>query len=291
MSDGPTYLVGVGATKAGTSWLHAALRRHDECHLRSLKELHFFDTLHTGDFARQIALREAELAALEARGPGARPVAFRRKRRDLRDWLAVLGQGEVAAYLAYLTARRGARRVVADITPAYALLPEVMLRRIATMAADVRLLYLLRDPVARLWSQVRMLARRRTGGGAGFAAQARALMDRALAGAEPCAVARGDYTGALARLDAAVDPRRLLVLFHDQLFGGDGPARLARFLGIAPLAADVTRRVHAGVPLDLPEDQHARAVALLRPQYVRVEERFGHLPASWRASLARGGVA
>jgi len=290
VSDQPTYLVCAGATKAGTSWLYATLRRHPDCYLRSIKELHYFDTVAKGDFDRQIALRQDELARLEAQDAGDRPAALRRRKRDLREWLAVLERRaeDMSAYLGYLTNGRSARRVVGDITPSYGLLDAGRLRAIARMAADVRIVYLLRDPVARLWSHMRMLARRRTTGAGDFAAAARALMDSALRGQEPRAIARGDYAGALARLDAAVDPKRLLVLFQDDLLAGPGLARLTAFLGISPATRTPGRAVHAGVPLPLADDQHARAVALLQPQYAYVAQRFGHLPESWQRSLDRG---
>lgn len=87
-----------------------------------------------------------------------------------------------------------------------------------------------------------------------------------------------------------MDPRRLLVLFHDNLFSADGLARLTRFLGIAPVDANLSRRVHEGLPLTLEADHHARAVAMLRPQYAYVEQRFGRLPESWQRSLAQGAA-
>ena len=48
-----TLMFGVGATKAGTSWLYRYLADHPECHLRSIKELHFFDALDTGKVEQQ----------------------------------------------------------------------------------------------------------------------------------------------------------------------------------------------------------------------------------------------
>lgn len=288
-----THLICAGATKAGTSWLHGHLAGHPECSLRSIKELHFFDTVEHNGFERQIRLKRAELAALVARGPGKAPRVHARRCRDLRDWLELLERrrGDVAAYLAYLADGRGARRLLADITPAYGLLPAETLRRVAGMAADVRFVYLLREPVSRLWSHVRMLARRKAKRPEAFAETAHVLMERALNGDEKDAVIRGDYAGALARLDAAVAPQRLLVLFMEELLSPTGIERLSGFLGIAPREADFGRRAHEGVALPLDEGQRARAVALLRPQYDAVAHRFGALPESWRRSLDRAAAA
>ena len=283
-----THMICVGATKAGTSWLYNYLSRHPECSLRTIKELHYFDTVDSGSYERQIRLKRAELARVEAEDPGPNPQRHARRCRDLRAWLAVIERRreDVPAYLAYLDDRRGKRRVVGDVTPAYSLLPEAGLRRIATMAGDVRIVYLLRDPVSRLWSHVRMLARRQARDPADFARTARVLMERALAGEEESALVRGDYASALARLDAAVAPERLLVMLQDDLLSPDGAARLTEFLGIAPREADFGRRAHEGLPLDFDPGHRARAAEMLRPQYDCVARRFGGLPEGWQRTLA-----
>jgi hypothetical protein len=284
VTQDPTILMCVGATKAGTSWLYRALFRHPECHLRTRKELHYFDTVETGNFDRQIGVTTRELIALEARDD--RPWNYRARHRDLTEWLALM-QGRAAdmsGYLAYLSQHRADRRLVGDITPAYALLPADRLRQIASMAADVRFVYLLRDPVSRLWSHVRMLASRVAREGHGFAEAAFAALDRVLEGQDAPTLERGDYAGAIARLDAAVDPRRLLVMFQDDLMTRDGWVRLCTFLGIGPIEADFDRRVHAGVALDLAPDRRRAAARLLRPQYDFAARRFGTLPQSWQAN-------
>lgn len=280
MSTDPTILICAGATKAGTSWLHRHLASHPECHFRTIKELHYFDTVQTGNFDRQLRLTAERLAAL--------PPEAARRRRDLSDWRTVLERRreDIPAYLGYLAAGRGRRRLLGDITPAYGLLPVETLRRIAGMAPDVRFVYLLRDPVARLWSQVRMLAARRVRDAAQLARQAHRLMETVLSGGEVQALERGDYAGALGRLDAALDPRRLCVLFQEELMSPAGLARLSGFLGIRTAPAEFDRRVHEGVSLPLDEGLRARACALLRPQYDYAAARFPELPDSWRRNMS-----
>ena len=280
-------MICVGATKAGTSWLYAYLRRHPDCWLRSIKELHYFNTVQNDSFDDQIALRRKDLARLEARGNEPRLLA---RQRDLRDWLHVLearGQDD-AAYRAYLHKGRGTERVVGDVTPAYGLLSVASLRRMVALAADVRVIYLLRDPVERLWSQLRMNARRRITDPAQYERKALKLMDAALAGGEERAVIRGDYAATVTRLDAAIDPKRLLVMFQDDLMSREGLQRLTSFLGISAKRFDTERRVHEGAPLALDAERHARAVEFLRPQYDFIAARFGALPPRWQRNLQVG---
>lgn len=286
MSGEPTVLYCVGATKAGTSWLYRHLAQHPDCHLRSIKELHYFDMIETGSqkrFLRRIRERIAALKAALAEGD-TRPTV-QRQLRDALAWKDVIAAPEdVPAYMAYLAEGRGAKPVVADITPAYALLPEARLARMQDAAAETRFLYLLRDPVSRLWSQARMLATRREDG-QDFAARARTVLERMLEAIGNGLPDREDYIGAITRLRAAVRPERLMILLQDHMMTAPGLSRLHAFLGIADRAGDFDRRVHEGTPLALPDDLRSRAQVALRPQYDFVARLFGDLPDSWRRNM------
>lgn len=282
----PVLLFGVGATKAGTSWLHAYLEAHPECHLRTIKELHYFDMLDAGKLEKVRAEFQETRNALAARkmpDDVVRAVARARRLRDIEAWAAALARGDEAAYLDYLGAERGAARLIADITPAYSLLSVGRLKRMAAMTPDVRFVYLLRDPVERLWSHVRMIANRRAAPGEDITARAGRILDRVLRGEETHITERGDYRAVLGRLWAAVDPSRLFVAFYEELFSDAGVDRLCRFLGIAPQPAPLAERVHAGVPVPLSAAQRAAAAAFLAPQYDFVADRLGRVPPQWSA--------
>jgi hypothetical protein len=44
----PTFQICTGATKAGTSWLYRYFLGHPDCHLRAIKERHFFNSADAG---------------------------------------------------------------------------------------------------------------------------------------------------------------------------------------------------------------------------------------------------
>lgn len=292
MSAEPTILLGVGATKAGTTWLYNHLRGHPDCHIRAIKELHYFDTVEDGGWQRQLKVQRRYLAVMaghKARGAAKADVSLRRQ-GDVREWINLLkGRAEdVPEYLAYLGNGRGDRRLLADITPSYALLPEARLRAMAGMAADVRFLYLLRDPVSRLWSNLRMMAARAGAVAAGVQDAARALLDRILEGEPSGAVDRGDYAGAIERLRAAVAPHRLLMAFQETVQTAPGLARLCAFLGIRTVAADFASPVLTGVPAEMTPAQVVRVRAFLAPQYACVAQQFPDLPAAWRRNMGKG---
>ncbi len=290
MSDGVTILWCIGAAKAGTTWLYRYLRGHPDCHLRAVKELHYFNSVDLGGTwqAAAIARARARRAERLAAATGVEASLLRAEIADHDDLLSVLAAGSEGegAYYDYLRKGAGPRRLVADITPAYALLPEA---RLAGMAQQdgARFLYMMRDPVERLWSHVRMIAARRLKPGEEFAPKAERILRRALDGEETEIVNRGDYAATIERLCAAVPAAQRLVAFTERLITADGVAALCQFLGISPRPAHTAARVHAGQEVALPAAARAAAARFLRPQYDYVEHRFGPLPEAWAASLAR----
>lgn len=290
-----TYLVGLGATKAGTSWLHDQLASHPDCHFRTIKELHYFDAAETGDWKGAIRATKVEInrfTSLLERQPGVNLAYRTRHLSDLTEWLAVLRTRvfDLASYLAFLV--RGlppGKRLVGDITPAYALLPEARLTAIQTMAPDTRFVYLMRDPVDRLWSHVRMIAERmapvKEFRGEYALELLRAICRDETAGELAGIKTRGDYAAALGRMGRALDPSRLLVMFQENLMQQSGMDQLTDFLGIRRVMADLGKRVHEGFALALPAPDRAMARAWLAPQYEFVGARLGQLPQRWRDSL------
>ena len=294
MRQGPAIMICVGATKAGTSWIHDQVSGHPDCEFRSIKELHYFDTLRDGRVGVRIDEFRAEKARLKRRlfrASVPQQMQLQRRIGDLRDWISVLSRrvDDWGAYGRFLTAGRQAQRMVGEVTPAYATLPAETLRQMAAMADDVRIVYLMRDPVARLWSHVRMLARRDAAGHAGYARAVSARFDKVLA-SDPLMQQRGDYAGALAKLGEVVAPERLLTMFSEDLMTEAGMARLWAFLGLPPVASDFSRRVHEGLPLAMTGDQRARARVALMPQYEYVARRFPAMPVAWCHSMEEVGA-
>lgn len=289
MTIEPTILFGVGATKAGTTWLYRHLSAHPDCHLRSIKELHYFDALELGDFDRQIEVQRGRIDKLRQRiveSEGAFEEASV-KLLDARELLGLLKQRaeNIDDYRAYLTYGLQDQQLVADITPSYALLPAARLKAMARISSNTRFVYLMRDPVSRLWSHIRMVARRASKAADAVPEASFALLENVLRGVTSGMTDRGDYLGAITRLKAAIDPRHLLVMFMEDLMTPSGLSRLCAFLGIRTIKADFGHRVHAGQKLELPEEQLGRARSLLRPQYEFVARHYPDLPENWRRNM------
>lgn len=285
----PTILFGLGATKAGSSWLHDHLASHPEVHMPALKELHYFDAKFFRTVPAQIRRLTAEREAIRLRMAAADDqtgagLAIRDAEIvQLMDLMSA--RVDEGAFARFLTTSAAGARLVGDITPAYALLPARLLRRMQRLADRVRFVYILRDPVDRLWSHVRMLAARLSRTGEDFAAQAHRIFDRWAGGGQVTVSQRSDYAGALERMARSILPERSMVLYYERLFSDETTERLAAFLGISNRRADFARRVHAGIPLALDPVRRDMARAILRPQYEYVARTRGDLPARWRENM------
>ena len=274
----------VGAAKAGTSWLHQQLATHPQVHFRAIKELHYFDALENNTLDREVTKHRAQHTDMLDRVLANTQAMSDEKAARLADraaWLDVLEQGDnTDAYLRYLHHEAGEARVVGDMTPAYALLPEARLRQMATLTSDVRFLYLLRDPIDRLWSHIRMIATRRDSQGKVTARRCARILRRTLNGEETQIIRRSDYATTLRRLRAAVSPANLLVEVFEDVLHGDGFGRICDFLGITRTTPDLVP-VHASQKLGMTREQQLAARQWLAPQYDATHQALGRKPERW----------
>ena len=155
-----TFLLGVGAMKAGTTWLHDYLAASPQCEPGVRKEYHVFDSL---DLEREPYL----LGRVVAKARGSLDEVEHGRPTDPTYLLQAAMIADEQLYFDYFTAlfaRSPETRLTMDITPGYAVLSAARLSSIRAQfeRRGVRPVaaYLLRDPVERIWSQVRMQKRR-----------------------------------------------------------------------------------------------------------------------------------
>jgi hypothetical protein len=150
-----TFFLGIGAQKAGTSWLHGNLASHPQVHVPPFKELHYFDTAHGLGKARVMARRRRVLENVQQRA-GTRWLGRERGRRQ--EWYArfVLGEPQDDAWYASLFSPGPTQRAYGEITPAYGIIPEEGVAHVKRFRPDARIIYIMRDPVERAISVRKM---------------------------------------------------------------------------------------------------------------------------------------
>jgi hypothetical protein len=280
---GKTLLVGIGAQKAGTTWLWSALSSHPDVWMSPHKELHYWDSRFRPELCGQWdekfaatlrSLRESRsswdrlrsLWRTDARG---RRIAVLSERLQMVD--------DEDAYMRFFRRRVPAeKRVFGEITPSYSLLPAEGFRRLRAQHDRVKVVLLLRDPVARFWSGVchEMRSNKALSPLDGFDAVLRA----------PRHVERTRYDRTLEALDAAFDEQDVLIAFYESLFNQEAMDRITTFLNIRPCQPPFDERVnaaHTGAPR-LPPEYAARLREAFEPVYDDCRRRFGDkVPAAW----------
>ena len=290
-----TMLYCIGAQKGGTTWLHAQLQKHRRVHF-ARKEFHYWDAVRSPFLElRAVPLGPLEPLARRLAGPSGDRLArlHPKLRRAVLGWRMLLSSPlDHDAYTRFLTLDNPGCRVVGDVTPSYSLLGRRSFADMAALHPNSRFIFIMRDPVDRLWSGVRHRTRawaRDPKGGAQVALRA---FEDALADPMNADLRRSDYARTITELEAAVPSHRILYLFYETLFSPEQIERLCVFLNIAPFEASFEERTHEGVSYDVrpAADQMARAREILAPSYDFVAARFGEAtPDAWGIAGAATG--
>ncbi|NVK61559.1 MAG: sulfotransferase, partial [Rhodobacteraceae bacterium] len=174
---------------------------------------------------------------------------------------------------------RADTKVLADITPAYACIGaegfRYMRAAIASQRMRPRVLFILRDPVDRLWSHIRFLRQLRPG--------TDPICDWPELLEDPVTLARSDYRQTIVDLEEAFAPEEISYLFHETLIP-KGFRRLCDELGVRPQAVDTeTRYNRTEFNAELPAPARVAFLEILEPQYTFCIKYFGeNLPSDWQ---------
>lgn len=171
-------------------------------------------------------------------------------------------------------------RLAGEITPAYAIAPPARIRDATRLMPGLKVIYLLRDPVERAWSQA-VMNLQRYGGGLG--SQGSLLAHLA---SEPV-IERSLHSRAIDRWSAFVPPERTLIGFFEEI--ADDPAalleRVLGFLGVDPAPSvefPLRSVVNRGEGTPMPDSAREVLVDRLGEELVELDRRFGGPAAVWR---------
>ena len=228
MASDATFLLGVGAQKAGTSWLHDQLHRRSDADFGFLKEYHVFDALELERFAN-----------------------FRPKRPTplkWRTWRRARFIARPERYFDYFASRLKPPRIrlTGDITPSYAGLSAESYQRIqkafAQRGVQTRAVFIMRDPVERFLSQQRMQLRKR-----GLLKPENEVEHLSKASLKLLKrdSPRNDYPATLDALKNGFAASHVFIGLYETLFTADNHRALCRCLNIAEQLPELSHRVNA----------------------------------------------
>jgi hypothetical protein len=151
-APGPDFLC-IGMPKAGTAWLYDQLQAHPDFWIPPVKEMHYLDReVPVNLRARKFLKLPTPERRLAKRGKGEREWQFlqavrnpERRPRDLEFYASLF--------------RLKGDQLSGDITPSYSLLPEALIAEVMARFPQLKVILLVRDPVARAWSHFAMQLR------------------------------------------------------------------------------------------------------------------------------------
>lgn len=151
----PSFLC-IGAQKAGTSWLFAQLHSHPGVWVPPIKEVHYFNHLFVPENRKWTKwhIKSATASALKT---------YIARNEDLYfpylQYLVDLGSNEPfteAWYRRVFSLPAAQSRVIGDMTPEYSTIPDEGIRYLRGLLGAPKIIYLIRSPVSRALSQLKM---------------------------------------------------------------------------------------------------------------------------------------
>lgn len=275
-----TFLLGVGAQKAGTSWLHNFLASQPGVRMGFWKEIHHFDVLTLPHCQKRQRVNYKQ--ALSATARRAIGQLLLRHRLPILEPLEVFrfdrDEERYFDYFAGILNRDGVI-LTGDITPNYSGLSEATYARIrdgfARRGIRLRVVFLMRDPVERCWSDARMAQRfeiaRRNRKRPQPSAET-LLLERYLT---PAWEIRARYDQTVERLERVFAPEEIILELHERLFTPDTCHALMDRLGLPFTGAPFERVVYGGKKANLSPATRQILADHYRDIYAFAESRFG----------------
>ena len=248
----------IGAPRAATTWLHQALREHPGVFLPKRKEIHFYDEPPPAGYLNG-DMRWADAHFFDVERPG-----------HLR-WY-------------WRQFRHAGDRLTGDITPLYSTLSAERIAVIRGHQPDLRIIYILRNPVERAWSGLRKSVWYQKGPTYLDQQDEQWVLEQLM---HPSVLARGDYQTAIDRWESVFPATQILYLFHDDI-RADANRELRQVLEHLGLQAAPQldrgaerRQVNAAPPMAIPDAARSALEAHYREQIPWLEEKFGRDLSHW----------
>lgn len=284
-----TDFICIGAIKSGTTWLHYNLQKHPEIWLPPIKELRYFNEPEYNLSGRLFGRDRKRYEYWR--------MQVRLFWQDKRSWLNL---ARVRWYFNYFFMPRSPRwysslfsqgkgKVTGDITPLYAPMPNENIEAISKDFPQIKIIYILRNPVERTWSHILLRCislvdwqpENLTEEIVRKTIFTRDLNDEWL-------WANGRYTENIRRWEQYFDRGQMFIGFYDDL--KKEPKRflksICQFLGVenseyAQLELVETKFNEKPIPLNIPPDLEKIFSQYYLEELVKLDKQFGGVTTKW----------
>ncbi len=314
--ENKTVFIGIGAQKAGTTWLNEALANYNDIALPHIKELHYFDVkwlprkLNTykirkiwtdelktiskniADTVQNGMVNTIKNSKPEEKMSGIFSNDFLIKYELSKRCSRVVNLAHVLSikndndYLKYLVNISQNKKVVGEITPAYSMLSIEGFSNIKSLLPSVKIIFLMRDPIDRFISQAKFLNKlRKTKGKDELDIQKKYLSMLK----DETYMMRSDYHGILDRLEKVFEDQNILTLFYEDLLGDKCVSKMhlvEEFLNL-PNKSDEeilswkSVKYNATSDEKMPDEARAIIGKKFKKTYEYIFKKFDTVPEKW----------
>lgn len=233
------FVLGVGAQKSGTTWLNSYLKQNEHVNMGQLKEYHIWDAKFKPELFKRFEIKSP-------------------KNKGANGRLRYAMQNVDGAYEEYFRNLIDENvSITGDITPTYSALDAenylIIKNRLEAAGFDVRVVFLMRDPVERCWSAARMKARKHRLRGKDISEQKMIKMFSGRFESDQME-ARTQYDRIIETLEAVFEPKNLYVGVYEEMFAETQLRNLSKFLSVPVVEEFVSQKFNVSQKSTLPSD-------------------------------------
>lgn len=285
----PVDFLVIGAQKAATSWLWEIMRQYPSIWVPPRKELHYFDRSLKYDspsilatdnplvrlFSHQTHNRQYRQELLLA----CRSVMKSGHWRDMK-WYLRYYLGKISDHW-YLSLFREAddSMIMGEITPAYAILDKPDIMHIKKLFPELKIIFVMRNPIDRAWSQLRYGWTRGNIKDIKDIDVLKQLIDG------PNMEKRSNYISTLDNWMSFFPESQVCIMFYDNAL--EDPEKflvtIFRFLGVGETSDTSTsiEKINASRAHDMPDEIRQYLARKYMEQLIVLSSRFGGHAARW----------
>lgn len=261
----PIFLLGVGAQKSGTTWLYETLNSQKNINFGLTKEYHIWDAkFHP--LGKLFLVKESVDSELNNL----------RKSMQTRE-------GFYEDYFYSLINKK--INITGDITPSYSLLDEdnfkTIKEKIEKKGFEIKVIFLMRNPVYRAWSAIRMNRRNQEKKGK-IISDDEFLKNFLKKIRVERTFERGRYDKTITSLEKVFDQKQIHYEFYERLFSYSAMESLASFIECSVINYDFSNFINSSKSLILPDNLKKDAMFFFSDVYKFCFDKFPITKTLWK---------
>lgn len=270
-----TFLLGVGSQRSGTTWLYNYLHSHYQANMGFLKEYHIFDALTLAP-CEVFKYNKSIIPDFDTLSNDLqlKHQSFIHDTENYFDYFDEL----------YETHASNGNLLVGDITPSYSGLSLETFTHIKESLQQrgfcVKVIFIMRDPVDRIWSQTNM---RRRDTIRPYDTANEDLLRNYQKGSVQL---RTRYDLTIENLEKVFSSDNLHYAFYEELFCPESIRCISNFLGLKYIRAETDLKINQSTPNEVISDQTIiDIVDFYKETYSAINQKFGmKIDSLWKSN-------